>query len=283
MKNKQDFLITGIPRSGTTLLLHLLDKYSCGLVITEPTWFKSLRKDSNDIPELFLHLLKSKIKEIRKKIKNNTPVEVLVDSRNNKTPQNFFIRNENANNPNIRNIKLYIERIIPQEYSKRPIYIKANTYFTALLNEIIKSDDYSISAIIRHPLAVLKSWRSLDIPVSQGKLKIAELFSNQIKKISQIDDLLVRQVKILDWFYQQYYLFEKHINIIKYEKFIQNPHANIRFFSEVPSNFSEELFSMNNSNFYDHNETEVLVNALLTHGHFYSYFYDLNNHDQVNT
>lgn len=277
MNNQNNFLITGIPRSGTTLLIHLIDKYTQSIVLTEPTWIKLLREESNDEPNNFLILMLDHIKEIRKKIKNNQEIEVLVDSRNNEVPQNFFIREQNKSKTSVKNIKKHTLKKLPQHFNNQQLFIKANTYFTAILKQIVENDSFSTTAVIRDPLATLKSWRSLDIPVSRGQLKIANLFSADVRNISKIDDLLIRQVKLLDWFYQQYHEFQDKINIIKYEDLVLEPQQIISRITKSDSTFSEELRSMNNSSHYNHTETEMLTTAIKTHASNYAYFYRLKN------
>ena len=104
MSNQTNFLVTGIPRSGTTLLAHLIDKYTQSIVLAEPTWIKLLRDLANDSPDSFVKLLINHIREIRLQIENDQEIEVLVDERNNVVPQNFYIRENHKSKTTIKNI-----------------------------------------------------------------------------------------------------------------------------------------------------------------------------------
>lgn len=269
---QNNYLVTGIPRSGSTLLMQLINQSYQNIVLSEPSWIKQLRIESKDQPVHLVSMIQKQFHLIRNQIYSGESIEVLVDNRTGKVPQNFFIR-KNNDPKQIKNIKSFIGVQFPSDYFNKDLFVKNNTLFTSILKDVCLLTPFKVIIIIRDPIAVLKSWRSLNIPVSKGKLKIAELYSKEILEVSKLEPLLKRQIKLLDWFYKQYYLFRAHCHIVKYEDLIKNPVKEIQSISSQNIKLDLKLHSQNKSVHYNHNETTKLKLALNQHGKYYTYFY----------
>jgi hypothetical protein len=73
------------------------------------------------------------------------------------------------------------------------LFIKHPAIFTALAQPLEK--EFPLYAIVRHPLAALASWLSVDIPVRNGRLPMAEAYAPALRALlDSIDDTLRRQV-----------------------------------------------------------------------------------------
>jgi len=212
---KKTVLITGIPRSGTSLLIKLLSEQHNTVCFSEPKWLKEIRHDKQSCEE-FSKKLEEKIFNIRNEIKRGNPIELTTKKGSNKLPDNYYIKGANK----IVNVKE--TRLVHVEHSKDLIVcVKSNTLFTVCLQQLIDKRPWKIISVVRNPLYVLLSWRSLDIPISKGLIKIGEIYSREIREIVKEKNLLIRQVKILDWFYKTYFLYNK--NTLKYEELVNDP------------------------------------------------------------
>lgn len=185
------------------------------LCFSEPSWLKDIRHPKQSAEE-FAIALKAKINDIREDIKKGNPVTITVKKGSQELPDNYFKRTDKGQ------INLKEDKEIFVEYSDNlVIVIKSNTLFTACLAELKKQKTWDIHAIVRDPLYTLLSWRSLNIPISRGEIKIGEIYSAEIREIVKETDILKRQILIMNWFFVQ---FNKNkCNTIAYEQLLQEP------------------------------------------------------------
>lgn len=214
----KNYLITGLPRSGTTLLTSLLSENMEAVTFSEPEWLKEVRNKSSDCYE-FTQEFSIKLTSLRSDIRNGKPIYIKTSRFNQGLPQNYYHRNTKG--------KIVVDKdetpvIYPKDYAEKPFIIKANAQFTACLEDLIKDEDYKLICLVRNPVATIMSWRSLDIPVSKGNMKIAEKFCSNFISETEASDLLVKQVLIANWFFKQYKRFSNDITILKYEDLIKN-------------------------------------------------------------
>jgi hypothetical protein len=154
---KENNLITGIPRSGTSLLSSLIFSNCNSVVFSEPTWLKLVRKKSLNSQDFSIHLLK-KIHRLRSDIYNNLPIDVKLDTNKN-LPTNYYERNLEGKVSINKNEQPFVFK---KEYSTLPFFIKANAQFTSCLPELIKNTKINkIYCVVRNPISCIMSWRSL--------------------------------------------------------------------------------------------------------------------------
>ncbi|MFK8012614.1 MAG: sulfotransferase domain-containing protein [Marinicellaceae bacterium] len=261
-----NYLITGIPRSGTSLFLNLVDNGN-RLCFSEPPWLKNLREKSNDGNQLAFYL-KEKIQTLRDDIHNNKSIEIVFKINSKKVPDNYFSRNAN-NTTKTRKIKPVI---LDNKYSHYDFIIKANALFTANIKQLLNDKAWKIIPIVRDPLAVIMSWRSVKIASSQGRVKVNEKFSKDLIKIGQQKPLLKRQVLLLDWYFQQFEIFDKS-NVVFYEDLISDPISQIikHLKCELPTKIN--LTSKNNNKHYNLSEKEKILSAIKAYGKSLKLYY----------
>lgn len=256
-KNKS-ILITGIPRSGTSLLTRLLSQQENTLCFSEPVWLREIRYE-NQSRQQFAESLFNKINDIRNEIKKGNPVEITVNKNTGKIPDNYFQRS----NKKVINIKQ--TKKIHTEYNKDLVLVvKSNTLFTTCLKDLVNTEAWNVFSLVRNPLFVLRSWRSLDIPISKGLIKIGELYSKDLRKIVREENLLVRQVKILNWFYKQYGLYNNN-NCIKYESVIDFPNKTLEKILLRKYVNADKLTSQNIDSRYPNMEKEIILSTINAH------------------
>lgn len=268
----KDILITGIPRSGTSLLTSLISKEKNILCFSEPKWLREIRDGKQSCCNEFKSRLKSKIESIRCEIRKGNPIEIMVKKGSENLLDNYYSRSENK----ILNLKGSL-KIHVEHSSELIICVKSNTLFTSCLSSLLDVKEWQIITIVRNPVSVLMSWRSLDIPISKGLLKIGEVYSNEVIEIVKEQNLLIRQVKILNWFFKQYFLNEKQM-LIKYEDVISNT---IKILTNILAHkpcLHPELISHNNNTYYNQEEKVLLTNTIMKYGEYIKKYYSINDY-----
>ncbi|MDQ0200819.1 sulfotransferase domain-containing protein [Neobacillus ginsengisoli] len=219
-KIKNDVIVTGIPRGGTTLTTALFDHLENAICLSEPPWqsiwFKN-KKNAQKVTELIVN----DYKKIRKNILDHIPVK---DFRNkNGSPiTNYF--NEEINEGARKNVRKKGEFVFKVKDENFLLGMKHNAHYTSILPQLIETDAFSIIAIVRHPIPTILSWKSLNIPVSQGRLPYGETFWKELRDITcSKDKSLLTLVKIYDLFCQRYLTLNHDIHLLKYEEIIRNP------------------------------------------------------------
>lgn len=264
-----NYLITGIPRSGTTLLTSLLSK-SCATVFSEPSWLKEVRREGVT-PEEFSKCFIKKLNSLRDDLQKRKPILLKVSKFYKGQPSNYYVRNTAGE---IINDKEELPTLLNPKAYNQPFIIKSNAQFTACLTELIKFRRVKISCVIRNPIAVIMSWRSLDIPVSHGNMKIAEQYNKDyLAFVAPAKSLLEKQVLMVDWFFAEYSKHAKRISIIKYEELVNKPNQILSQWSFYDRTMGVSLKNHNKSSNYDLSERDEIRSCFLQNANHYKAFY----------
>lgn len=207
-------LLTGVPRSGTTLACKLLNSADNIIALHEPLNPQSFSSTSGDnitselkkaIDNIYLRLLSGKA------IEHGDHKNLILDNPiSEATLPNTFVRRASAKRGLLK---------IPAIKTNTRVFIKQNAMFAALVNNL--KSNYELVAIIRNPIDVLTSWMTVDLPVNKGHIPAGEKFCPQLKKALEIQhDVLQRQLYIYKWFLTQYN--DGELTIIKYEDIISS-------------------------------------------------------------
>ncbi len=266
----KNILITGIPRSGTSLFASLIAKNQDAVVFSEPDWLKSIRNISQDSSQFTQNLL-LQISQLRLDIEKNKPLALKINRKDGSLPSNYYLRN---NHGEVITQKTESKVVLESSAANNPFYIKSNAQFTACIKDLLKSNQFKIVCIIRSPIACIMSWRSLQIPVSSGNMKIAEKYSLSFKEmISQKVSILSKQVAIIDWFYKSFHEYSKYIELVKYEELISDTSNVIKRITLSEPTSIPELNSKNSSKHYDLDEEALILSCLSKEGKYYKLFY----------
>jgi hypothetical protein len=236
------------------------------ICFSEPSWLKTIRTVDQS-PTQFKNALLEKFNKIRLDVSQGLDVELTVKRNSNSLPDNYF-RSNTGVHLNLKETK----KVNFGALQNPMICVKANTLFTALLPTLTKENDFEITALVRDPVATIMSWRSLSIPVSYGKITIGKLYSAKIRSISKLDDLLEKQVKIIDWFFETYY--SSNIRVSKYEDLIVTPNHIINNILGYTVNINQDLKSQNNSKNYCLKEKDKIIEYLNKYSTYAKIYYD---------
>ena len=141
------------------------------------------------------------------------------------------------------------------------LLVKHNALFAALLPEL--STAFPFLAIVRNPLAVLASWQTVDLPVARGRVPAAEQFDPALAAtLAGERDVLGRQIAVLNWFFRQY---REHLDgdqILRYECLVASGGRTLHAALGHPRQPREPLSSRNGAPAYAATNPQRLLRAL---------------------
>lgn len=190
-------ILTGLPRSGTTLTVALLNKHPDSVALAEPlpigTMSSEIDTFINEVEEFALETRHNALsgREVRSITVDGELVGNFVKGHG----QTTGLRKVIAKNTGIK-----IDKNLSENFN---LYIKHPAVFTSLLQPLRQK--FPVFACIRSPLSVLASWQTVDMPINDGRLPMAERFSSELKKnLDSIPNALSRQLFLMGWFLKQY-------------------------------------------------------------------------------
>jgi hypothetical protein len=266
----RNVLVTGTPRSGTTLLCSLLNKLPDTVALHEPmnVWDFAECRDGGaaaDLIENFCAETRKSLHEhgfaISKHVGGKIPDNVATDQLNRAGTR--LRRTEHG--------RVVVDKPLSQNFT---LVVKHPAAFSALLE--VLSQRFECYAIIRNPLATLASWNSLDrFPPKDGHLPIGEKLDVDLARdLANTPDPIERQIHILEWFYDRFRHFLPERALIKYEDLVASRGRELARFFPAASDFEENLDSKNLNKYYDRALMMDLGERLLRREgpiwHFYS-------------
>lgn len=250
-------LLTGIPRSGTTLFCHLADRLDDLVVSAEPAGiFKGYRPDGTASAA---ELMQRYCDRERQHIATRKEVRTLhVDGA---IPENWM----SEQRPGHRRQRQVANGVIPVDKRLGADFLfllKHPGPFTALLPEL--KERFPVIAMVRNPLAVLASWNSVPYPVSRGRLPAAEKFDPGLKHaLDRFPEAIDRQLYLLSWYFQRYTRHLQPEQVIRYEDFIARPDAVLGRALERDVTVGDRLQARDPLSFYRHIDIPTLARRLL--------------------
>jgi hypothetical protein len=212
----RDALITGIPRSGTSFAAALIDDCPDAICLSEPLHHVALM-DHAATPSEFVRALALDLASLRRHLNQGGAV---ADRRaSDGGPITNYFSTGCGGGPRMDQSRI-VERRKPGLDGDFLLAVKHNALFAAALPEIIASGSFAVIAIVRDPVRVIASWRSLDLPVSSGRLPAAEKFWSEMTSICRADiDLLDKHILIYDCFCRRFSALS-HLKVLKFDEFV---------------------------------------------------------------
>ncbi|MGH1434234.1 MAG: hypothetical protein ACRBG0_07215 [Lewinella sp.] len=263
-KSGENILLTGVPRSGTTLICRLLCEPPNMVALNEPMdrqFFPSPEKSQAAIADHFRQFRRSLYFE----------QSALARTSNGKIVDNAFSEKSPKDRSRlVTRSKVVFNKSLSPNFT---LLMKHCAEFTLILPALL--DHYLIYAVIRNPLAILASWNSVDVPVSRGKVaKSARLNPSFHARLNEHpEDLLTRQLFILSWYFEQYQQLPER-QIIRYEELIVSPAKTLGRIVGHNINFSFPILENRNANkLYNATNLSRLAERLLQSEGAYWAFY----------
>jgi hypothetical protein len=109
------------------------------------------------------------------------------------------------------------------------LVIKHPAEFTALADLLDRR--FALFALVRHPLAVLASWQTVDMPVHDGHMPMMECFVPGLTaRLDAIPDHVTRQVALMRYLLGVYADFP-HDRVLRCEDLIDDPAGRLAVFT----------------------------------------------------
>jgi hypothetical protein len=260
-----DIIVTGPPRSGTTLTCFLLNKVEDTIALNEPMNLKMFPSKNEGIKQT-----QQFFKEMRASLtQDKTAIARQVAGR---IPDNIFPIHQSDNSGPRKNIATKGRVRFDKELTSNfKLILKHNAHFTFLLDKL--TPHYKCYAIIRNPVSTIASWNSIDAPVSRGNLNVLKSLDQDLyNDIELIPDLIDRQVFLLHKLFECYKNLST-ANIIRYEDVVESGGKCLSVISDNANRLEDKLTSKNKNKLYDERLIAQIREKLLSFdGAFWQYY-----------
>ena len=241
--SNNNVLLTGVPRSGTTLTCYLLNKLPDTVALHEPMKIKELAEAKNheDVRRKINRFCEEQRASIhtRKRARSRNVDGAVPDNSVSEARSDAGLRQSIAS----REREIVVDKQLSQDFM---LIIKHTSAFTTLLEGL--SGDFPVYALIRNPLATLSSWSSIAFKIQRGHASAAERLDPGLKaRLAAIDDDLDRQIYLLGWFYGQFRRYLPERSLIRYESVIESGGRALSVVRPEASELNEPLESRNKS------------------------------------
>lgn len=227
MSKTQNVLVTGIPRAGTTLLGALLDSLPNTVCLSEPPWHwhrstgGQLDIGPDPTGEVFAKWLVGDFIDLRRKLVDGESVR---DRRSeiNQPFTNYHSARSSAEQKKHSALQLRNFSLASLD-AQFTLAIKHNGPYLTALGPLVDLEYFSIIGMVRNPVDVIHSWRSLNLPVSRGMMHDAARCWPEMAEATKSANTLKRQVMIYDLICKRLHAYRDRISILRYEDVIRDP------------------------------------------------------------
>ena len=275
LRRNETWLLTGIPRSGSSLACRLAGQLPDFVALSEPmprTEFAGLTTPCEALAtiERFEKRTRGRIARRRR------APSVHVDGR---LADNVVDADAvgGLRRRRLAQAEIDIDKPLSEGFS---LLIKHNALFAALLPQVVPS--FRCIGLVRNPLAVLASWQTVDLPINRGRIPAGEQFDPDLRAALDRDaDTLARQLTVINWFFARYGDELAAGGILRYEELVASGgkalfrmlgHANAE---RVP------LTSRNDHAVYRNTDIDRLLGALRDNGGAWTRFYSRTDCDAL--
>lgn len=204
------WLLSGVPRSGTSLCCRLVGERPGAAALNEP-----LGTELHGIADRAMAITQTSrfLERIRSRALKEGRVPTLqVDGR-----LDDAVVASAASDNGLRRRRAFLSDVATGPLDADFLLLaKHNALFAALLPEL--AERHPFLALVRNPVAVLASWRTADLPVARGRVPAGERFDPALaRRLDAEPCTLARQVAVLDWFFSRYRDHLPAHRILRYE------------------------------------------------------------------
>lgn len=215
-----DLIVTGVPRSGTSLAAAIIDQAPGCLCLSEPENQVELMRGAVSAED-FVAMVGEEFDTVRRSVLAGSPI---LDRRraDGAAVTNYFTGEQ----PDGKRITGYTIRAItrPGLSADFVLAVKHVALYAAVLPQLVQSGRYRVVALVRDPVALLTSWQSLDVPVSQGRLPAGERFWPELKLLGEAElELTEKQVRLCELLFGRFLRWADRIAILRYEELVADP------------------------------------------------------------
>ena len=267
----RDWLLSGIPRSGTSLSCRLAGDLPDTVALSEPFNVKAFGSRMPRDPAGAGNYISDFVERVRNQIlaeRRAPSVRVangLYDNIVASEPADSGLRQPRGEWGHIT-----VGKPLSDSFA---LVIRDNAVFAALLPQL--NAHFPCLAMVRNPMSVLASWQTVNLPVHRGRLPGAEPIDRDLHRtLEQEPNVLRRQIIVLNWLFGRFHTHLPPANIIRYEDLVDSGGAALFRRLGHPGAGPIDLKSRNSNPLYDRVPVDTLLKALLDAGgpwmHYYS-------------
>ncbi len=207
-------LLTGLPRSGTTLTCALLNQCPDTVALAEPIQLARHGDHVRALDEIAAFVTANRDSALTRNVVTSKHIDgVVPDNTVGQVVPGGELRGILVSHGEISVVKP-----LSGDFH---LLIKHPAEFTALSASL--RAHYPLYAIVRHPLAVLAAWQTVNMPIHHGHMPMLEAFTPGLtKRLDAITDRVSRQVAIMDWLLSVYEDFPAG-HVLRYEDTTADP------------------------------------------------------------
>lgn len=265
--SSRNLALTGVPRGGTTLACRLLGLCADTVALFEPMDVTGL--PTHD-PHAAVERISAFYDEARAQILDTGTAPS--KQRDGQVPDNPFGDERTQDGQRRLQVAPGRIRIEPRPGPGFTLVIKHNAAFTALLPTF--AERFETLAIVRHPLSVLASWNSVDLPVRRGRLPAGERLDAALAtRLAAEPETLRRQLVVLDWFFERFATALPRSRVVRYEDVVASQGADLRTLAGLTGPADGLLSDRNTSAAYAYDDVARLAEALQRHPGSWQHWY----------
>ncbi len=261
-------LLTGLPRSGTTLTCHLLNKLPDTIALHEPMHATELGR----IPDWpgRLQAVRDFLRQTRLSLLQHG--DAVSKHANGVVPDNSRASEWSAGGRR-KSIAtrgtIHFDKRLSDDFQ---LVVKHPSSFCAMLEHLTR--EFRCFAVVRNPLSVLASWNTVDMAVRNGHVPAAEVVDAALaSRLAALSDRFDRQFVVLNWFYDCFAHNLSDSSIIRYENMTESGGRALAVINPAAAALNETLESRNRSALYDAGLIRDLGERLLRSDGVYWKFY----------
>jgi hypothetical protein len=247
-------LLTGLPRSGTTLVCALLNRLPDTVALSEPRMLKLHGDRERALREIDAFLA------ITREVALTTG-RVPSQAIGGRAPEN--VAEPPRGDGRLRRVRavhgqIEVGKPLAADFN---LVVKHPALFTALAEPLRRR--HRLVGLVRHPLAVLASWQTVDMPPNRGRLPRAEAFAPDLAAIVSAEPVvLLRQVALLGWMLGVYATMPRS-DVFRYEDLIADPRTALCALSPHAADLPSALETFDIARRYAGVDLAPLARALL--------------------
>lgn len=251
---RENVILTGLPRGGTTLTCHLLNKLPDAVALHEP--IPPARFAGLETEEAVLESLESFYKKMRRMIERrgvafSKPIRRRVTDHSFDPRLEAEVRRQRSARGKTRKVrgdkKITVEKPLGPAFM---LVIKSPALFSAFLPALVKR--FPAYAVIRNPLAILASWDSWDNTTRNGHSPAAERYDELLRhELASIEDRVGRQLRLMSWFFERFEKWLPEENVLRYEALTTSGGKALSTITPAALDLNEPLESRNLNPVYD--------------------------------
>ena len=274
--NGRNVVLTGLPRSGTTLACYLLNKLPDTVALSEA--FTPRRAVKLRGREAVCDRLGRFFDKMRRMILDEGAA--LSKQIGGEVPDNPFgrARDEAGSRKQLASKgRIEITKPLTPDFL---LVIKQPGLFTALLPGL--ADRFPVHAVVRNPLSVLASWNSLESGTQNVGFPLAEGYDEDFaRRLGEEKDDVGRQLCVMSWFFESYERSLPRCSIVRYEDIVTSGGGALSVVTPPAENLEETLKSKNLNPLYDRGRMLDLGARLLESEGAYWRFYSRDSVEEL--